>query len=170
MRDAPAGETIRRLLTEKERACERYLRTVARSLGVGDTEIRALLCVARDGALEPARLGEQVGLSPIAAGSLVARLTADGLLERAPHPRDGRSTVLTLSEAGGLLVQERFADLAERIDDVYERLPGDQREIVAGFLAQLADASAEAVAALEADSALETHAAEERRPPAQAAG
>ncbi len=150
MAEVLAGETIRRLLTEKERACDRYLRSVARSLDVGEAEVRTLLCIARDGAMEPSLLGGQVGLSPVAAATIATRLTADGLLERAPHPRDGRSTVLTLSEAGGALLQQRFADLATRIDLVFERLPSEQQQIVAGFLAQLADASADAASAAEA--------------------
>lgn len=144
-----SGERIRWLFSQKELACGRYQRAVASAAGLSQSELRALLCIARHGSLTPSLLRLRLGSSGTALGATLARLDEAGLIERSAHPRDGRTTLLRLTEAATTLLSEGFAGLAERIDEVFAALPARDQRAVADFLAQVADASAAAAAAAE---------------------
>jgi DNA-binding MarR family transcriptional regulator len=148
-RDAITAQQMRRLLAEKELACDRYQRGVADATGLPEQDVRVLVCVSRHGRLTPALLALRVGLTPAVLGPPLARLLEAGLLERRPHPHDGRTSRITLTEAGAALLEREFAELADRLDAVFASLSADDRRTVTAFLAGLVDASADAAAAVE---------------------
>lgn len=144
-----SGQHIRRLFSAKELACTRYQRAVARAAGISQPELRVLVCVARHGEITPSLLERRVGATAPTLGATIARLLDLNLVARRPHPRDGRSSLLRVTSEGAALLSEEFAELAARIDQVYESLPQRDRATVAAFLTRVADASAEAATAVE---------------------
>lgn len=63
-------------------------------------ELLVLLHFSRNGALPMGKLGELLQVHPASVTNVVNRLEADALVERVPHPDDGRTTLATLTPAG----------------------------------------------------------------------
>ena len=158
-RDGWSGERARRLLAQKELACERYQRSIAQALGVSELDVKVLVCVARHGEVTPSLLALRAGVSRATLGPLLSRLDALELLARRPNPRDRRSVVVALTPRAADLLEARFAGLAMRIDAVFEALPPADRQVVGDYLRRLADASAEAALAAESAGGGERRAA-----------
>jgi DNA-binding MarR family transcriptional regulator len=86
------------------------------------TQIGALGAVARHGALTPGELAAHEKVQPPSMTRTIARLEADGLLTRSPHPTDRRQVVLSLTAAGDKLLKEerrrKEAWLAQRLAEL----------------------------------------------------
>ena len=87
----------------------------------------ALSTVERHGPLIPSELAARERIQRPTATRVLARLEEQGLIERMPDPRDGRSSLVTASKAGRELLAElrtrKTAFLAARI----ETLSADER-------------------------------------------
>ena len=84
----------------------------------------ALGTLAAHGAMSPGELARRENVRPPAISPVLASLERQGLVERRPHPTDGRQSVIELTPAGGALVEEirdREAWLASRIRELSER-------------------------------------------------
>lgn len=99
-------------------------------------EVLMLLLFSRRGSLPLARIGERLQVHPASVTNAVDRLEASGLVARAPHPSDRRTTLAALTDAG--------RDLATRATqalnaEVFERpgLSGPQVDALVGVLAAL---------------------------------
>lgn len=66
----------------------------------------ALVTVATHGPLTPSELARRERVQRPTATKLIARLEADGLVERTDTPFDGRSSLIALSGAGEALLRE----------------------------------------------------------------
>src|SRR5919112_506992 len=60
----------------------------------------ALATVERHGPLTPSELAERERLKRPTATRTVARLEAEGLIERTPDPGDGRASIVSTTSAG----------------------------------------------------------------------
>ncbi len=69
-------------------------------------EVLVLLHVSRRGSLPMGRIGERLQVSAASVTNAIDRLERSGLVQRDPHPTDGRTTLATITGAG--------RDLAER--------------------------------------------------------
>ncbi len=82
-------------------------------------EVLMLLAFSRHGALPMSRIGARLQVHPASVTGAVARLEADGLVRRQPHPHDRRRVLASLTDAGraqAMAATERlnaevFADL-----------------------------------------------------------
>jgi DNA-binding MarR family transcriptional regulator len=87
----------------------------------------ALSTVERHGPLTPGEVAARERIQRPTATRVLARLEEQGLIDRMPDVRDGRSSLVTVSEAGTDLLAElrtrKTAFLASRI----ERLEPDER-------------------------------------------
>jgi len=63
-------------------------------------ELLVLLEFSRRGALPLGKIGARLQVHPASVTNAVNRLEADGLVERVPHPDDGRTTLATITPAG----------------------------------------------------------------------
>jgi DNA-binding MarR family transcriptional regulator len=63
-------------------------------------EALMLLYFSRAGALPLGKIGARLQVHPASVTNLIDGLEAAGLVERAPHPSDRRTTLATLTEAG----------------------------------------------------------------------
>jgi len=72
------------------------------------SQLAALATVERHGSMSPGELAAHEKVQPPSMTKLIARLEADGLLQRSPHPTDRRQQLLALTRAGrDLLAADR---------------------------------------------------------------
>jgi DNA-binding MarR family transcriptional regulator len=74
-------------------------------------EVLQLLAFSRRGSLPLSVVGDRLQVHPASVTNAVARLERDGLLERRPHPDDGRAVVAHLTERGRAVAAAATADL-----------------------------------------------------------
>lgn len=74
-------------------------------------EVLMLLSFSRNGSLPLARLGERLQVHPASVTNVVDRLVGQGLVVRAAHPTDRRTTLAELTDAGRTLALAATADL-----------------------------------------------------------
>ncbi|KQH76506.1 MULTISPECIES: MarR family transcriptional regulator [Mycobacterium] len=97
----------------------RQLRFRNASSPVSLTQLSALTTLANEGAMTPGALAIRERVRPPSMTRVIASLADEGLVDRAPHPVDGRQVLVSVSEAGAELVraarQARQEWLAERL-------------------------------------------------------
>ncbi|WP_321811669.1 MULTISPECIES: MarR family winged helix-turn-helix transcriptional regulator [unclassified Burkholderia] len=93
------GQLIRRLRAEIE------------SEGLGMSQTSALARLERQGPLTTADLARAEAMKPQSMKAILASLEEDGLVEREPHPTDGRQILFLLTAAG--LAARRKRDTAK---------------------------------------------------------
>jgi DNA-binding MarR family transcriptional regulator len=69
-------------------------------------EVLMLLLFSRRGSLPLNKMGSRLQVHPTSITNAVDRLEQQGLIERAPHPTDGRTTLAVITEAGRKLALE----------------------------------------------------------------
>ncbi|AEB42444.1 MarR family transcriptional regulator [Micromonospora maris AB-18-032] len=112
-------------------AITRLNRRVRQARPVGDltvTQLSALTSIRLGGALTPRELADVERVQPPTMTKIVAKLEERGLVQRTPHPTDGRQVILAVT-AGGQAVLDQF----ERVRD----------EWLARRLTELSDADRE---------------------------
>ena len=89
---------------------------------LSDTQLAALAVLERHAAMTPGELAEHEKVQPPSMTRVIAVLEERGLVMRAPHPTDRRQVVLTVTEAGRVLVAQarrrRDAWLAKRLKEL----------------------------------------------------
>jgi DNA-binding MarR family transcriptional regulator len=102
----------------------RHLRGRRVDAQVSLTQLSALATLARDGAMTPGNLAAREKVQPPSMTRVIASLVELGLVERAPHPTDGRQIIVTLSDAGHALIADethaREAWMNERLSGLDE--------------------------------------------------
>ncbi|MDM4722228.1 MarR family transcriptional regulator [Micromonospora sp. WMMA1363] len=91
-------------------AITRLNRQVRRARPVGDltvTQLSALTSLRLAGALTPRELADVERVQPPTMTKIVAKLEERGLVQRTPHPTDGRQVILAATE-GGRAVLDQF--------------------------------------------------------------
>lgn len=105
--------------------------------GLTPSQLSVLASLSRQGPLTLGDLAETEGVAPASISGIVGRLVDKGLVDRAPNPVDGRSTLVEMTEEGRKVLEkgrsERTAFLASRL----ERLGREEREILAQAVAIL---------------------------------
>src|SRR5262245_56704328 len=76
-------------------------------------EVLRLLAFTRTGGLPMGRLGALLQVHPASVTNAVARLEAQGLVERVPNERDSRSTIARILDAGRVRLEPATVDLNE---------------------------------------------------------
>jgi DNA-binding MarR family transcriptional regulator len=137
----PISQSIRAALNRKTLATVRHRAALARHLGLVDSDVLAILHLARAGQLTPGQLGDLLRLTTGGTAALLQRLERAGHVTRAPHPRDGRSTVLRLTGDAEERAGEAFAPLVSQLDALVEELEPDEQRVVERFLLRVADAT-----------------------------
>ncbi|MGK5445557.1 MarR family winged helix-turn-helix transcriptional regulator [Micromonospora sp. URMC 105] len=127
-------------------AITRLNRRVRQARPVGDltvTQLSALTSLKLAGALTPRELADVERVQPPTMTKIVAKLEERGLVQRTPHPTDGRQVILAATEGGRAVLDqfERARDewLASRLAALDE----DERDTLrraAEILQQLARA------------------------------
>ncbi|GAB2611201.1 hypothetical protein GCM10027269_79480 [Kribbella endophytica] len=92
--------------------------------------LSVLHTLARQGPLRLTDLTATEQLKQPALTSLVARLERDGLVSRAPDPRDGRAVLLSLTDAGQAIVASRRVSRVERLAELVDQLSDEERALL----------------------------------------
>ena len=98
-----------RLATLLRDAITRLNRRVRQARPVGEltmTQISALTSLQLAGALTPRELAETERVQPPTMTRIVAKLEERGLVQRTPHPTDGRQVILATTEAGAAVLAQ----------------------------------------------------------------
>ena len=78
----------------------RRVRAAAGSHGLSLTESGVMDRLAREGSATAADLARAEGVKPQSMGATIAALEEMGMIQRKPHPTDGRQVMLSLSAKG----------------------------------------------------------------------
>lgn len=100
--DAADGMALLTSIIRVEQLLMARVDAVLRPLGLtfARYELLVLLSFSRRGALPLGRIGARLQVHPASVTNAVDRLEADGLVERRPHPEDGRTTLATITDTG----------------------------------------------------------------------
>ncbi len=105
-------------------------------------EALALLAFSKSGALPLGKMGDRLQVHPTSVTNTVDRLETDGLVERRPHPTDGRTTLAALTPAGRSLVGEAQAALGAirfGFGDLDNRALRSIRDVIAPLRSEAGD-------------------------------
>jgi DNA-binding MarR family transcriptional regulator len=121
--DSEIGEQAARLRLAIARTARRMRQSAGAEVGM--SALAALATIDRLGPMTPSELAAGEGIQRPTATRILARLQEHGLIDRSPHPEDGRcSLISTTAEGRALLVRLRrrkTAYLARRLRGLGER-------------------------------------------------
>jgi len=107
------------------------------SLGIGFSDFGVLEALLHKGPMPVNVLGAKVGLTSGSITSLVDRLEAKGLLERQPHPEDGRARMVHLTPGGRNLIACAFANHEAAMERATAGLTAEEKGQAAELLKRL---------------------------------
>ncbi|MET0543509.1 MAG: MarR family transcriptional regulator [Variovorax sp.] len=105
--------------------------------GLKQVDFSVLSLLAHNPGATSRQLCTTLDILPPNLVSLVAAMDSRGLVERRPHPRDGRAVGLHLTAAGKKLVREAEAAVVQLELDASAKLSAKERETLIGLLQKL---------------------------------
>jgi DNA-binding MarR family transcriptional regulator len=78
-------------------------------------EALRLLTFTRSGELPLSKVGQRLQVHPASVTNTIDRLEGQGLVERVPHPTDGRTTLARVTRPGRRLVEQATTALNEQV-------------------------------------------------------
>ena len=78
-------------------------------------ELLRLLAFSRSGALPITKASDRLQVHVTSVTHAIRRLEADGLVHRMPHPTDGRTTLVAITELGRSTVEDATATLNAKV-------------------------------------------------------
>ncbi len=131
------ADDLLRLQNAQIAAVLTYTAAVARRMDLGLSEIAALEHLHGAGELTPGGLGARLSLSSGAVTALVDRLERAGYVERHPHPRDRRSSILRPAPIGTEKALRHLAPLAVEMREIADDFPAGEQEIIGRYVEAL---------------------------------
>ncbi|MEK4328695.1 MarR family transcriptional regulator [Paenibacillus sp. FSL R7-0297] len=108
--------------------------------GLNGARIRVLVEIAKQGgAILPSLLAERIGVTKANISLLLTPLEKDGYISRADHAKDGRKTVISITEAGRVLLSEQLPGNREAVASVMKRLDETELHQLLGLLNKLSE-------------------------------
>jgi DNA-binding MarR family transcriptional regulator len=141
--DLLTPDGIRSVLYRRDVAVARHRATLARTLGLTDIEMLALVHLAERGELAPSELGRLRDLSSGGATALVQRLERARHVTRTPHPTDRRSTLVRLRPETAQRLKDAESPPYRALAAFAGALTSAERRVVTGVLDRLASLSEE---------------------------
>ncbi len=78
-------------------------------------ELLRLLAFSRNGALPITKASDRLQVHVTSVTHAIRRLEANGLVQRVPHPTDGRTTLVSITELGRSTVEDATVTLNEKV-------------------------------------------------------
>ncbi|GLZ05919.1 MarR family transcriptional regulator [Actinomadura sp. NBRC 104412] len=94
------------------------------------TQSAALAAIERHGSMTPRELADHEKVQPPSMTRVIAFLEERGLVERSPHPTDGRQVVLSATEAGKAVLTEARRHKEAWLSRRLAELSAEEREIL----------------------------------------
>jgi DNA-binding MarR family transcriptional regulator len=142
-------EGIRHLLYRRDVAITRHRTAVARTLGINDAEMHALVHLAAQSQMPPSVIAALLGLSSGGATALVQRLERGGHVKRSSHPTDRRKVLIRLSERTAARLLEAEVPFNEGLESTTQALNEAERAAVETVLTRIAALSEELAASMQ---------------------
>jgi len=102
----------------------RHLRGRRTESRVSLTQLSALATLSLEGPITPGALAAKERVQPPSMTRVIASLADLGLVERSPHPTDGRQVIVSIAESGVVLLADersaREAWMTERLSTLSE--------------------------------------------------
>lgn len=122
----------------------RHLRGRRADSQISLTQLSALATLTREGAMSPGMLAGRERVQPPSMTRVIASLSELGLVDRKPHPTDGRQIVVTPTQAGLALIDDetsaREAWMTDQLAGLAEHEQQVLRDAVAILNAIVSDA------------------------------
>jgi DNA-binding MarR family transcriptional regulator len=134
IRQGITPERLGSLLRAADLDAQRLRAARSRELGVNAADALALEHLAGAGPLTAGDLGGRLGLTSGGTTALLERLARDGLVERMPHPSDGRKRTLVPTADGLARAREYQRPLRVRVEQAVGWLSPAEREVIGRFL------------------------------------
>ncbi|GAB3865020.1 MarR family transcriptional regulator [Dactylosporangium cerinum] len=109
----------------------RLNRRLRQARPIGDltiTQLSALTSLELNGALTPRELADAERVQPPTLTKIVAKLEERGLVQRTPHPTDGRQVILAATELGRAVILEHRRARDEWLAKQLAALTPEERE------------------------------------------
>ena len=123
---------------------DRLLARQGTGAGLTRTQLSILGAVARGGPSSHGALAEREGVNPTMLSRVVASLAAAGLVQRRPHPDDGRQGLVEVTAAGTCLHDRLQRDRTALLSEYVDALPAadastlhDALEVLEGLVEHL---------------------------------
>lgn len=94
------------------------------------TQKAVLSRLERDGPATAAELARAEGVKPQSMGTVIATLEERGLIERKPHPTDGRQMIIKLSAKGNMLRRDTREAKHAWLDSAFTKLSSQEQAIL----------------------------------------
>jgi DNA-binding MarR family transcriptional regulator len=112
----------------------RRVRGEAGDKGLSWSQAAAMGRLQRHGPMTTAELARAEMVKPQSMGALLAELEGDGLVQRQPHPTDGRQILFSLTDAGVEARRQRHAAKLAWLTTAIDQFDADeQRTLVAAI-------------------------------------
>ncbi|MEV0356987.1 MarR family transcriptional regulator [Nocardia sp. NPDC050697] len=108
----------------------RHLRGRRADSQISLTQLSAIATLLRDGAMTPGALAARERVQPPSMTRVIASLTELGLVERKPHPTDGRQIIVSLSPAGQALLADEASAREAWMTEQLSGLDGDEIDVL----------------------------------------
>jgi len=108
----------------------RRLRSDVQVSDLNLSEASVVSRLEREGPLTTAALARAEAMTPQSMGALVMQLERHGLVQRQPHPTDGRQRLIALTQAGRAARQRQQAAKRAWLVEAMERLDPSEVEIL----------------------------------------
>ena len=96
-------------------------------------ELLRLLAFSRRGALPITKASDRLQVHVTSVTHAIRRLEAGGLVRRVPHPTDGRTTLVEITELGRSTVEDATVTLNEKVFADIGMSDGESRALVASI-------------------------------------
>lgn len=106
---------------------------VARRAGLSASELHSLRHLS-SGAMGPGDLAKALGVTSAASSGVVDRLVAHALVERRPHPDDGRRTEVHITAAGRAQMLRHLEPMFRALAALDASLTPQERDVVTAYL------------------------------------
>ncbi|GAA2810324.1 MarR family transcriptional regulator [Saccharopolyspora taberi] len=106
----------------------RRLRAQSTGSAITLTQMSALACLNKVGAMTPGALAAKEGVQPPSMTRVIASLEEAGLVARRAHPTDGRQAIVELTEAGKARIDEEVSARERWLDLQLADLSKEERD------------------------------------------
>lgn len=123
--------TTAQLAKALREAITRFNRRVRRARPIGDltgTQLSAMTSLELAGAMTPRELAEVERVQPPTMTKIIARLEERGLVQRTPHPTDGRQVILSVTDEGRAVLAMYERARGEWLTRMLDTLTPEERD------------------------------------------
>lgn len=116
-----------------------FHQAVGQMLGINVTDMKCLDIMTLKGSARPFQLAELTGLTSGSTTAMLDRLEKRGLVERRPHPKDRRATVIILTRESARRLPPLFESLATAMETLVSSYSEKELDVLSDFFGRVTD-------------------------------